>query len=43
MQVTLRPLTKQDALAFWELAFADSNAEWRQWDGPSIIPAVKNG
>lgn len=34
MQVTLRPLTKQDALAFWELAFADSNAEWRQWDGP---------
>lgn len=34
MKVTIRPLRAEEVPAFWQLAFADPTASWRQYNAP---------
>lgn len=34
MQIELKELESEQRLAFWQLAFSDSQAEWTKWNGP---------
>src|SRR5699024_11269584 len=34
MQIELKELESEQRLAFWQLDFSDSQAEWTKWNGP---------
>lgn len=34
MNITLKSLTTDELVTFWQLAFSNPNAEWTKWNGP---------